>query len=120
VPTFAQSIRNAIFAIEDREFVKSDAPVPATMSGDTSVGFPSIVLPMGFGSQGLPMLIAFLRKPYEDRRVLEFAYAYEQASKLRKRSELVPPLPGDKIPYRSKWASRGREESKVTLLSCPI
>ena len=102
VPTFAQPIKNPIYTIDDPTFVKSDAPVPATMSGYSSVGFPSIVVPMGFGSQGLPMTITFFGKPYEERKVIGFAYAYEQASKMRKPSPLVPPLKGETINYATK------------------
>jgi amidase len=102
LPTFAQPIKNPIYTIDDPAFVKSDAPVAATMSGYSSVGFPSIVVPMGFGSQGLPMTITFFGKPYEERKIIGFAYAYEQASKMRKPSPLVPPLQGETINYATK------------------
>ena len=96
-PTFAKPIKNPVYTIDDPAFVKSDAPVPATMSGYSSVGFPSIVVPMGFGSQGLPMTITFLGKPYDEMKIIGFAYAYEQASKMRKPPTLVPPLEGETI-----------------------
>ena len=102
VPTFAQPIKNPVYTIDDPAFVKSDAPVPATMSGYSSVGFPSIVVPMGFGSQGLPMTITFFGKPYDEKKIIGFAYAYEQASKLRKPSPLVPPLKGENVNYATK------------------
>jgi amidase len=102
VPTFAQPIKNPVYTIDDPTFVNSDAPVPATMSGYSSVGFPSIVVPMGFGSQGLPMTITFFGKPYQESKIVGFAYAYEQASKLRKPSKLVPPLNGETIIYATK------------------
>ena len=102
VPTFAQPIKNPVYTIEDPTFVNSDAPVPATMSGYSSVGFPCIVVPMGFGSQGLPMTITFFGKPYEEKTIIGFAYAYEQASRLRKPSKLVPPLDGETISYAAK------------------
>ena len=102
VPTFAQPIKNPVYTIDDPAFVKSDAPVPATMSGYSSVGFPSIVVPMGFGSQGLPMTITFFGKPYDEMKIIGFAYAYEQASKMRKPSTLVPPLKGETINYATK------------------
>jgi Asp-tRNA(Asn)/Glu-tRNA(Gln) amidotransferase A subunit family amidase len=102
VPTFAQPIKNPVYTIDDPAFVNSDAPVPATMSGYSSVGFPSIVVPMGFGSQGLPMTITFFGKPYDEMKIIGFAYAYEQASKMRKLSALVPPLKGETINYATK------------------
>ena len=97
VPTFAQPINNPAYKIDDPTFVKSDAAVPAKMGGYSSVGFPSIVVPMGYGQQGLPMTITFFGKPYEESKVIGFAYAYEQATKHRKPSPLVPPLPGETI-----------------------
>lgn len=97
VPTFAQPINNPAYKVDDPTFVKSDAAVPATMGGYSSVGFPSIVVPMGYGQQGLPMTITFFGKPYEESKVIGFAYAYEQATKHRKPSPLVPPLPGETI-----------------------
>ena len=39
------------------------------------------------------MTITFFGKPYE----VGFAYAYEQASKMRKPPTLVPPLEGETI-----------------------
>ncbi len=102
VPTFAQPIKNPVYTIDDPAFVNSEAPVPATMAGYSSVGFPSIVVPMGFGSQGLPMTITFFGKPYEEKKIIGFAYAYEQASNLRRPSKLVPPLDGESINYATK------------------
>jgi amidase len=90
--SFAPPISNPVYSIDDPGYVKSKLPEPATLAGYSSVGFPSIVVPMGFGSQGLPMTIAFFGRPYEEGRLIGFAYAYEQASKLRKPSPLVPPL----------------------------
>jgi len=47
---------------------------------------PSVVVPAGFTSTGLPAGITFLGRPYEDASMLRLAYAYEQATKKR-----VPP-----------------------------
>lgn len=95
--SFAAPISNPTGKIDDPTFVNSTKPQPAIMAGYSSVGFPSIVVPMGFGSQGLPMDIAIFGKPYEEGKIISFAYAYEQASKLRKPSPLVPPLKGEVI-----------------------
>ena len=48
------------------------------------------------------MTITFFGKPYGEKAILGFAYAYEQASKLRKPSPLVPPLKGETIEYAAK------------------
>jgi amidase len=47
---------------------------------------------MGFGTQGLPMDFAFMGRPYSEGVILGFAYAYEQASRKRRPSPLLPPL----------------------------
>ncbi|RYY75403.1 MAG: amidase [Gammaproteobacteria bacterium] len=91
--SFAPPIKNPAFAIEDPAFVESKKFQPAILSGYSSVGFPSLVVPMGFGSQGLPMDITFFGKPYDEGKLIGFGFAYEQATKLRKPSPLLPPLP---------------------------
>lgn len=95
--TFAPPINNPAFKIDDPTFVNSDRQQPSILAGYSSVGFPSIVVPMGFGTQGLPMDIAFFGKPYEEAKLISFAYTYEQASKLRKPPPLLPPLKGEVI-----------------------
>ncbi len=47
---------------------------------------------MGLGSQGLPMALAFLGKPYSEGPLLGYSYAYEQASLKRVPPPLLPPL----------------------------
>jgi amidase len=50
---------------------------------------PSVVVPAGFTSAGLPAGITFLGRPYTDEAMLTFAYAYEQATHHRRAPELV-------------------------------
>jgi amidase len=54
-----------------------------------------IIVPMGFGTQGLPMGIAIMGRPYDEGRLIGYAYDYEQATMLRRPSPLLPPLPGE-------------------------
>ncbi|MEO3753810.1 amidase family protein [Streptomyces sp. B6B3] len=93
--SFASPISNPAFSVEDPTFVPSDRPQSATLAGYSSVGFPGIVVPMGFGSQGLPMTISFLGRPYSDGELLGYAYDYEQETGLRAPSSLTPPLDGE-------------------------
>jgi amidase len=90
--SFAPPISNPAYKVDDATFVNSEKPQPATLAGYSSVGFPCIVVPMGFGSQGLPGSMAFFGRPYEEGRLISYAFAYEQASHLRKPSPLLPPL----------------------------
>jgi len=90
--SFASVISNPIYEVEDPSYVASEIPVPATLAGYSSVGFPCIVVPMGIGTQGLPMALAFFGKPYDEGPLLGYAYAYEQASGKRAPPPLLPPL----------------------------
>ena len=54
-----------------------------------------IIVPMGFGTQGLPMGIAFMGRPYDEGRIIGYAYDYEQATTMRHPPPLLPPLPGE-------------------------
>jgi amidase len=98
-PTFATPIKNPVYKRDDPTFVDSKVPAPSTLAAYSSIGSPGIVVPMGFGKQGLPMTISFMGRPYEEGKIIGYAYDYEQATKLRRPSPLVPPLPGETITY---------------------
>ena len=53
---------------------------------------PSIVVPAGFTRDNLPAGITFLGRPYDDAKMIRFAYAYEQATRHRKPAPSVTPL----------------------------
>jgi len=55
---------------------------------------PSIVVPAGFTSKNLPAGLCFLGRPYDDARMVNYAYAYEQATKHRK----APAFPATATP----------------------
>jgi Asp-tRNA(Asn)/Glu-tRNA(Gln) amidotransferase A subunit family amidase len=98
-PTFATPINNPVYKRADPTFVASTVPAPSTLATYSSIGSPGIVVPMGFGKQGLPMTISFMGRPYEEGKIIGYAYDYEQATKLRRPSRLVPPLAGETITY---------------------
>ena len=98
--SFAPPATDPTFTVDDPAYVASrDVRSPSTLAGYSSVGFPSIVVPMGFGSQGLPMTIGFLGRPYGEGALIGYAYDYEQATMKRRPSPLAPPLPGETIEY---------------------
>ncbi len=51
---------------------------------------PSIVVPAGFTRDSLPAGITFLGRPYDDARMIQFAYAYEQVSRRRRAPASMP------------------------------
>ena len=96
--SFATPINNPVETIADPTFVRSDVPKPSTFAGYSSVGFPGVVVPMGFGSQGLPMDLSFMGRPYSEGELLGLAYDYEQASRHRAAPEGFPDLPASPDP----------------------
>jgi amidase len=98
-PTFASPISNPAYAVDDPSFVRSNVPSPATFAGYSSIGFPGIVVPIGYGTQGLPMTISFMGKPYDEGKLIGYAYDYEQATLYRRPAPTVPPLAGETISY---------------------
>jgi amidase len=51
---------------------------------------PSIVVPAGFTPAGLPGGITFLGRPYDDARMIQLAFAYEQATHHRRAPTTTP------------------------------
>jgi Asp-tRNA(Asn)/Glu-tRNA(Gln) amidotransferase A subunit family amidase len=51
---------------------------------------PSIVVPAGFTRDNLPAGITFLGRPYDDARMIQLAYAYEQATRHRRAPNSTP------------------------------
>ena len=62
-------------------------------------GLPGIVMPAGYTKDNLPVGIEFLGKSFDDLRLLQIAYGYEQATKKRKSPQITPPLPGEEFDY---------------------
>lgn len=46
--------------------------------------YPAITVPMGYNDKGAPEGLTFISKPLSEKTLLEWAYAYEQATKKRK------------------------------------
>lgn len=89
---FATPIDNPVTTVDDPTYTPSDVPSPSIFAGYSSVGFPGVVVPMGIGSEGLPMTMQFMGLPYSEGKLLGYAYSYEQASRKREPSPLMPPL----------------------------
>ena len=49
--------------------------------------YPAITVPMGYNSKGAPEGLTFIAKRLQEKLLLQWAYAYEQASKMRKAPE---------------------------------
>jgi Asp-tRNA(Asn)/Glu-tRNA(Gln) amidotransferase A subunit family amidase len=47
-------------------------------------GQPAITVPMGFAESGLPLGLQLLARPFDEHKLFQYAYAYEQATRHRK------------------------------------
>src|SRR4029079_788532 len=69
-----------------------------TPHGDNSqvfsptTGWPAINVPMGYTRGTLPVGMTFFGKAWSEEALLQFAYAYEQATRPRPPPASVPPL----------------------------
>ena len=63
-------------------------------------GFPAITVPAGFSSPtpsaplGVPVGMDILGRPWSEARLIGFAYAFEQATRVRQPPQSTPPLAG--------------------------
>jgi amidase len=113
--TFAGPISNPVYSVKDPTFVDSDVPDPATLAGYSSEGFPSIVVPMGTGSQGVPTSLGFLGRPYEEGKLISYAYDYEQATMLREPPPLLPALEGEEFEYLTEVLVLGTADADTII-----
>jgi aspartyl-tRNA(Asn)/glutamyl-tRNA(Gln) amidotransferase subunit A len=59
-------------------------PAPNRFQAANITGNPAIVVPCGFSAAGLPLSLHLVGRPFEDAKLLGFAYAYEQATNWRR------------------------------------
>lgn len=57
----------------------NNSPVIAPHTGQ-----PAITVPMGFTDNGLPLGLQLLARPFDEAKLIQYAYAYEQATRHRK------------------------------------
>ena len=65
----------------------------------TVTGLPTIVVPIGFNTDGVSVGLEFLGKLYDEPTVIRLAYAYEQAAPNRKLPPTTPLLGIEKLTY---------------------
>ena len=59
------------------------------------IGFPALTVPAGFTTNGLPVGLELMGRPFTEGMLIQYAYAYEQATKRRRPPETTPALAGE-------------------------
>jgi aspartyl-tRNA(Asn)/glutamyl-tRNA(Gln) amidotransferase subunit A len=62
-------------------FIKNCDPISV-------VGYPAITVPAGYSMEGLPIGLQIVTWPWDETKLLGMAYAFEQATKIRKQPKL--------------------------------
>jgi len=57
--------------------------------------FPALTVPAGFTTDGIPVGIEFLARPFAETTLFRLAYDYEQATHRRRPPALTPALRGE-------------------------
>ncbi|MFN8606507.1 MAG: amidase family protein [Vulcanimicrobiota bacterium] len=77
----ASQILNQIFERDRLEVLVSHSNVSSAYYA--TAGFPAITIPLGLNQNGLPISVSLIGKPGQDGLLLSYAYALEQATRLR-------------------------------------
>ncbi|BET66705.1 amidase family protein [Opitutales bacterium ASA1] len=62
-------------------------------------GLPGVIVPGGFTKENLPFGLQLVGRNFDDLRLLQVAYAVEQATKKRRAPAITPALPGEVFSY---------------------
>lgn len=62
-------------------------------------GLPAFIVPMGFTSDGNPVGLEILGRPWSEPTLIKLASGFEAVTKNRKTPPSTPPLPGESIAY---------------------
>ncbi len=60
-------------------------------------GFPDLIVPAGFTGDRLPVGLSFFGPAFSEPKLLALGYAFEQATRARRRPVTTPALPGESI-----------------------
>lgn len=89
----------------------------STCQLSASTGFPAISMPAGFTADGLPVGVELLGRPFEDAKLVSYAYAYEQATHHRRAPARTPPLHGAATVPLTTWQSSAAAPGTKSVVS---
>ncbi len=76
------------------DLVNGDHFLGASSTPAAVAGYPSVTVPAGF-AYGLPVGVSFIGRAWSEATLIQFAYAYEQATHHRKPPRFLPTVPID-------------------------
>lgn len=76
--------------LRDEKYTTLTFPTNTVIGSQTSC--PAVSVPGGFTESEIPVGVELLSKPYEEARLVEMAYAYEQEAEPRRNPETAPRL----------------------------
>ncbi len=76
------------------DLVNGDHFLGASSTPAAVAGYPSVTVPAGF-AYGLPVGVSFIGRAWSEAMLIQFAYAYEQATHHRKPPQFLPTVPLD-------------------------
>jgi amidase len=79
------------------DLVNGDHFLGASSTPAAVAGYPSITVPAGF-AYGLPVGVSFIGRAWSEAKLIQFAFAYEQATRHRKPPQFLPTVPLDARP----------------------
>jgi amidase len=97
-----------VYPTSPRRPQRIDATPAAEAAASTAVsptnfanlsGFPDLIIPAGFTTNGLPVGISFFGPAFSEPKLLALGYAYEQATKSLRLPVNTPALPGESFTY---------------------
>lgn len=71
------------------DYINGDHGTVGSSSAAAVAGYPNITVPAGY-VYGLPVGISFFSKAFQEPKLLKIAYAFEQATKIRKPPNFLP------------------------------
>ena len=115
------ALREAIVAFMDEERLDAiayptlrrdparigSAPVGGTCQLAAHSGLPAISAPAGFTRTGMPTGVELIGRPFDDARLVSFAYALERAIEPRRAPHRTPPLVDGRAPEPLRFSVAG-------------